>query len=319
MPAEALVAVAVVFALVTAVNDGGALLAPGTRVPALSVPVGLVMLTTAVVGVPLLVSTAVADTLAAAIVPAGQDGPTALVVGFSAAMVVVMCSARMSLPTSLTLAVVGGIAGAGAGLGLTVAWASVLRVLAIGLAAPAVGALLALAGARLWRTAAGAAYLPTVRRAHVVAFAAQCIAYGANDGQKMLVLFIAAGGAGTAGFTTVEWWVYPVIAACFALGAVLGLPRMTRSMGTGMLSTRPTHAVTAEFASAAAVLGSAAVGTPVSMTQSVAGGLFGAGVHDSYRRLRWRVVRNLALAWVVTLPASVGVAAAAGAVVAVAG
>lgn len=318
MPAEALVAVAVVFALVTAVNDGGALLAPGTRVPALSVPVGLVMLTTAVVGVPLLVSTAVADTTATTIVPAGQDGPTALVIGFSVAVVVVMCSARMSLPTSLTLAVIGGIAGAGAGLGLAVAWASVLRVLAIGLAAPAVGALLALAGARLWRTAAGAAYLPTVRRAHVVAFAAQCVAYGANDGQKMLVLFIAAGGAGTAG-ATVMWWVYPVIAACFALGAVLGLPRMTRSMGTGLLSTRPTHAVTAEFASAAAVLGSAAVGTPVSMTQSVAGGLFGAGVHDSYRRLRWRVVRNLAVAWVVTLPASAGVAAAAGAVAGVAG
>nr|WP_246221541.1 inorganic phosphate transporter [Phytoactinopolyspora mesophila] len=175
--------------------------------------------------------------------------------------------------------------------------------------------LLALLGAWVWRSLRGGTYLSTVRRAHIAAFAAQCAAYGANDGQKILVLFFAASVAGGHG-VSLAWWVYLVVAVAFVVGALLGLPKVARTVGNGILSTRATHTVTAEFSAAAAVLGSAAVGTPVSMTQSIAGGLLGAGVHDSIRRVRWRVVRNLGMAWVVTLPASFGLAALAGLAVA---
>ncbi|WP_129667307.1 inorganic phosphate transporter [Phytoactinopolyspora endophytica] len=318
MAPEVLVAIAIAFAVVTGSNDGGALIAPGLRVPALSVPVSLGILTLAVVAFPLLISTVVADTMLNSIVTADADGTTALAIGFIASVAVAAVLTWMSLPTSLTLAVIGGIAGSGLGMGLTVGWGSVLRVLAIGMAAPVVGALLALLGAWAWRSFRNATYLSTVRWTHMTAFGAQCIAYGANDGQKMLVLFLAAGvvaSDGPAEGTTLDWWAYPVIAVAFAVGTALGLPRAARSVGNGILSTRATHAVTAEFAAATAVLGSAAVGAPVSMTQSVAGGLLGAGVHESYLRVRWRVVRNLATAWVITLPASFGAAALAGVVV----
>jgi PiT family inorganic phosphate transporter len=312
---EVLIAVAIAFALVTGANDGGALIAPGLRVPGLSVTVSLMMLTVAVVAYPLLISTAVARTMLSSIVPADADGATALAVGFLAAVGVVTGLAWLGLPTSLTLAVIGGIAGGGLGAGLAIGWTTVLRVLAIGLAAPVVGMLLALIGAWVWRSLRGGSYLSTVRRAHVAAFAAQCLAYGANDGQKILVLFFAASVAAGHG-TVLAWWVYLVVAAVFVVGALLGLPKVARTVGNGILSTRATHTVTAEFSAAAAVLGSAAVGTPVSMTQSIAGGLLGAGVHDSIRRVRWRVVRNLGTAWVVTLPASFGVAVLGGLIVA---
>lgn len=314
MAPEILVAVAVAFAVVSGANDGGALIAPGLRVPALSVTASLAVLTLAVVALPALVSTAVAETMLGSIVSPGTDGAVALTAGFVVAVLVVALLAWAGLPTSLTLAVIGGIAGGGIGAGLTVEWVTVLRVLAIGLAAPVVGALLALAGAWAWRTVRSASYLFTVRWSHMAAFGAQCVAYGANDGQKILVLFLAASVVGGHG-ATLAWWVYVVVAVAFATGAVIGLPKVARTVGNGILSTRATHAVTAEFAAAAAVLGSAAVGTPVSMTQSVAGGLLGAGVHESIRRVRWRVVRNLAVAWAVTLPASFGLAALAGVVV----
>ena len=108
------------------------------------------------------------------------------------------------------------------------------------------------------------------------------------------------------------WWAYPVIAAAFALGATLGLPRVVRTVGNGILNVRPTHAVTAEMSAALAVLGSSALGAPVSMTQAVSGGLLGAGVRESYRRIRWKVVRNLVAAWLITLPASAALGALAG-------
>ncbi|AYY12498.1 inorganic phosphate transporter [Actinobacteria bacterium YIM 96077] len=314
MPPEVLIAIAVIFAIVTGANDGGALIAPGLRVPALSVTASLALLTTAFVAYPLIVSTAVADTMMRDIVPPNTDGITALTIGFLVAVVVVAILARSGLPTSLTLAVIGGITGAGLGGGLSVGWESTLRVLAIGLAAPIVGALLGLAGATIWRALRSSSYLSTVRRTHVAAFGAQCLAYGANDGQKVLVLFLAASIAAGDG-ATLRWWVFPVMAVAFVIGTFWGLPRVARSIGGGIMSSRPTHTVTGEFAAAAAVLGSAAVGTPVSMTQSIAGGLLGAGAHDSVRRVRWRVVRNLGVAWLVTLPASAVLGAAAGVIV----
>lgn len=311
MPAEVLIALAIAMVVATGVNDGGALLAPGLRVPALSVLGSLTILTAAVVAVPLLVTTAVADTMASAIVPANSAGAAALTIGFVAAVAVVVVLARASLPTSLTLAIIGGIAGAGAGLGLPLGWDSVIRVLAFGLAAPMVGALLALIGSRAWRTARSAPYAATVRRAHIAAFVAQSVAYGANDGQKMLVLFMATGIAAGDG-ATIPWYVYPVTVAGFAVGALIGLPKVARSVGTGIINTRGMHAVTAESSAAAAVLGGAALGMPVSMTQAVVGGLMGAGVHESVRRVRWKVVGNIAVAWIVTLPTSFAAAALIG-------
>jgi hypothetical protein len=105
---EVLIAVAIAFALVTGANDGGALIAPGLRVPGLSVTVSLMMLTGAVVAYPLLISTAVARTMLSSIVPADADGATALAVGFLAAVGVVTGLAWLRLTTSMTFAVNGG-------------------------------------------------------------------------------------------------------------------------------------------------------------------------------------------------------------------
>ncbi|HEY9411638.1 MAG TPA: inorganic phosphate transporter [Jiangellaceae bacterium] len=315
MGSEALIALAIAFAVVTGANDGGALVSTGLRVPALSVPVSVTILVAAVVAGPLVLGTAVAETLTGRLVPEGPDSATLLAIGFVIAVVVVWMLARAGLPTSLTLAVIGGISGAGLGMGSTVEWSAVVRVLAIGMVAPFVGAVLAMLATRAWHVAPDAPYLPTVRRAHVAAFALQCAAYGTNDGQKVLVLFLAATAAGGGNGDDLAWWTYPVVALAFAVGTAIGLPKLAASLGTGIMSTRPTHAVTAEFAAAAAVLGSTAIATPVSMTQSIAGALVGVGVHDGYRRLRWHTVRMMAGAWAVTLPASLGLAALVGLIV----
>lgn len=305
-----LIALAITFTVVVGANDGGALVAIGLRLPALSLKISVVCLVTAVVAGPLLVGTAVAETMQRELVPPGPDSAMVLATGFVVAVVIVSSLSWAGLPTSLTLAVIGGITGAGIGWCVVVSWSTVLQVLVVGLLAPVVGALLSLVITDVLISAPRARYLSTVRRAHLVAYGLQCFAYAVNDGQKVLVLFLAAGLAGGSG--ELAWWTYPVIGTAFVLGLALGLPKVARGMGTGILSTRPTHGITAEFSAAAAVLGSTAVGTPVSMTQSIAGGLFGAGLRDGYRRLRWRTVRNLAGACALTLPSSAALAAVVG-------
>jgi PiT family inorganic phosphate transporter len=50
---------------------------------------------------------------------------------------------------------------------------------------------------------------------------------------------------------------------------------------------------------------------PVSMTQAIAGGLIGAGVNLGGGRVRWYAAVKIVTAWLLTLPASLVLAAVA--------
>lgn len=320
MPLETvlLIGAALGFAIVNGANDGGALVATGLKVPSLSPFAAIAMLAAALVVAPLVLGTQVAATLATGLVPfqdpAGAlPGRVVLLVAVVTAVAVVGGLSWRGLPTSLTLSLVGGIAGAGLGAGLPVSWSVLALVLAVGLAAPAVGAM---AGFLLSRMAG---LVPVrgpvaghIRAAHVGAFGLQCLAYAANDGQKMLaVLAVATGGVAGGGMGTVQLTLGELLllAALFTVGLLAGLGPAASTLGAGILAARPPDAVAAELSSAGAVLASAAVGAPVSMTQSVAAALVGAGMSQGYRRVRWRAAGRLALAWLVTLPASAVLAA----------
>lgn len=314
IPSELLLALVAAFAVTNGVNDGGALVANELNVPQLRPITAIALLTLALGVAPWLVGTAVARTLAQDLVAyEGQAASAVLVVAVLSAVAVVVTLSRAGLPTSLTLALVGAITGAGFGLARPVSWSTLAFVLLMGLAAPVAGALLAFIIVR----SAGMLVRPTsaggfLRRAHLAGYGAQCLAYGANDGQKMYaVLALATTAFGSPTVSLTLPYVL-LVTASFALGAVLGLPAAARTFTREVLPPRPPQAVSAEFASAAAVLASSALGAPVSMTQSTAGGLIGAGMSESFYRVRWRVAGRLALAWVVTLPASFLLAALGG-------
>lgn len=313
------------FAGVNGANDGGAIVSGSLKVATVPPWAGLVLLSGAVAIVPVLVGTAVAETILADLL----DYPPETLPGLAAAAVVaavlvVAVLTHAGLPTSLTLAFVGAVAGAAAGLSQAVPWAAIGRVLAIGLIAPLTGLVLG------WAAMRAAALLPRsgpvrtrAARLHVAGFALQCVAYGANDGQKMVAVLVLAAGAsglGAAGVSgvgaaaagvEVPVWGAVLLALCFLVGAAIGLPRAAGTLTDDVLDSRPPQAVAAELAASAAVFGSAALGAPVSMTQAIAGSLVGTGLSDSYRKVRWKVVAELALAWVLTLPAAFAVAAGA--------
>jgi inorganic phosphate transporter, PiT family len=313
-----LVVVAAAFAFVNGVNDGGALLSVGLDVRTMRPLTSLLVLTAAVVAAPIVLGTAVATTLTSRLVTFdGPDGAVTLLVAVVAAVVVTWSLASRGLPTSLTLAVVGAIAGAGVGAALPVAWRTVVIVLALAAAAPLIGAGLA------WGLTRVAGAWPSVRpleqrtrRWHVGAFGLQCLAYGANDGQKMLAVLAVAAGTATAEGVPVVGWQLGVAGAAFLVGAAVGLPRVAPTLSGGVVAVPPHEAVVSELSSATVVLATGAIGAPVSMTQAISGGLVGAGVTRGYARVRWGQVLSLGAAWLVTLPAAFVVAAAAAGAVA---
>ncbi|WP_344855696.1 inorganic phosphate transporter [Planomonospora alba] len=306
MSLAALTALAALFAVITGVNDGGALLATGLKIPSIRPVTGVLMMMAAVALVPL-VSHQVATTFATRLTTAeGSDGQIIMAVAVLAALVVVMALSNRGRPTSLTLAIVGALTGAGLGWGAPVSSDAVLFVLATALAAPLVGALLSMPLRHLLARLRDARLL---RRWHRVGFSLQCLAYAANDGQKMLAVFMLAQGFSGAPLPTCV-----AMAAMFGAGAVYGLPRAGRTLSREIIASRPLHGVTAELASGTAVIGCAAIGAPVSMTQTIAGALIGAGVAEGSGRVRWHAAVKIVLAWMLTLPVS-GLLAAATALV----
>jgi PiT family inorganic phosphate transporter len=299
-----LLGLAAVFAVINGANDGGAMLAAALKARGLRLYMSLVLFTIALVVVPLLVGTSVADTLISGLVQADrQTQPWLMAVGVVAAMIVVGALTAASLPTSLTLGVVGGIVGAGIGRGLPVAAGAVGRVLLIGIAAPVVGAVLATVMSRVVAAALAMGDGKRLATLHRGATCVQAIAYAANDGQKMVAVLTVTSLGVTAPALL-------VVAVLFAVGTVLGINTAADTLGGQISRAGPRDEVTAQLAASFAVLGSAALGAPVSMTQALSGGLVGTGVQRGLRQVRWRVAEQLALAWVITLPSAAIIGAA---------
>ncbi|KAB8190830.1 inorganic phosphate transporter [Nonomuraea phyllanthi] len=296
MGAVVLIVVAGLFAVVSGVNDGGALLATGLKLPTIRPAIGVLVLVVMVALIPLAthqVALTFVTRLASFHQPGGQ---TAMTIAVIASLAVVAWLSAKGRPTSLTLAIVGGLAGAGLGWGLPVSPGSVLLVLAFAVAAPLVGGLLAWLLIRMLVVTTTARRL---RRWHQAGFLVQTVAYAANDGQKMLAVFMVAFG-----FTDAPLPYTLLVAVLFGLGTVYGLPKAGRTLGRELIASRPPHGVAAELSAGASVIACAAVGMPVSMTQAIAGGLIGAGVAQGSGRVRWYAAGKIIAAWFLTLPAS---------------
>lgn len=293
-----LLTLAAVFAVVNGANDGGAMLASTLKGPGPRVLTAIGVFAVALVAVPLLVGTGVAETLTSGLVAAPTGARAGLVAtGVVAAVAVVAVLTATGLPTSLTLGVVGGIVGAGVGRDLPVETGGVARVVLIGLAAPVVGSVLALLLGRLSPVVPARWGVAGLERLHWSTTIAQSVAYAANDGQKMLAVVTVTSVAVTAP-------VLLVVATLFAVGTVLGIGAAAGTLGGQIVRAHPREQVTAQLAGSVAVLSSAALGVPVSMTQAVSGGLVGTGMLRGVRQVRWRSAAQLALAWIVTLPSA---------------
>lgn len=305
------------FAAFTGFNDAGALVGIGLRVRGIRPVVALSVLVAAVVVAPLAAGTAVATTLNERLVSFGSDLRWPLLLGILTAVLVTGVLAFCRLPTSLTLALIGGISGAGLGTGAEVDWTVVGLVLLAAAAAPFVGAFAALLVCRVL------AALPApegagrrLHRLHVGAYLASCLAYGANDGQKMIAVYAALHGGGVPAYATSPT-ALALVAGCFLLGAVFGLPRLAASIGGGLAASRTDTVVVTEATGAGVVFGTALLGAPVSMTQSLSGAMIGTGLVRRSRRVRWRAVLRIGMAWLLTLPTALAVAAVTGAALSV--
>ena len=313
---DVLIAAAMVFAIVAGANDGCSMLAGSWQVAAPRPTTAWLILVSAVALIPDLLGTHVAFTLAHGLVPfAGPGVQRAVLIAVSVAMLVVFGLTRVGVSTSLTLALIGAITGAGFGAGVRVDLLRVAVVLGLGLVAPVVAASLAYL---LSRTALPALHAQKARRwlrhIHVATFGVQCVAYATNGAQKVLALMILANGGIVRRGAALSRLDVLLAAAPFGLGTLLGIRRVSSTLGRAVFAVRLRHAVVAEIVSTVLSLSAGLVGIPLTMSQSVTGALVGAGASEGARRVRWTVAGRFLGAWALTMPTSMGLAAALSAI-----
>lgn len=100
----------------------------------------------------------------------------------------------------------------------------------------------------------------------------------------------------------VPWWVVALSAGAIALGTASGGWRIIRTLGGKFYKIRPVHGFTAQAASAVVILSAALLGGPVSTTHVVSSAILGVGSGERVAKVRWGVAREIAWAWLLTIP-----------------
>lgn len=216
------------------------------------------------------------------------------------------------IPVSETHGLVGGIVGAALAAGgwQVVSWSSLAPVLAAILISP----LLGFAGSLLLLSGIYHAFFRAERRrmrpvfVHLQRLSALFMAFshGRNDAQKpMGVLTLAL--ATYFGWQTfdVPSWVVGSMAVVAAAGVASGGWRIIRTLGLRITGLDSVQGFAAELSAAGVLNLATALGVPVSTTHAITAAIVGAGSVHGQRHVRWRVVREIALSWLLTLPVTV--------------
>ena len=137
--------------------------------------------------------------------------------------------------------------------------------------------------------------------------AAMAFAHGSNDvanavGPMAAVISVAQSGE-LASKSALPSWVLLV----GAIGIVIGLAtlgyKVMATVGKNITELTPTRGFSAEIGAASTVVLASYTGLPISTTQTLVGAILGVGLARGIAAIDLRVVGNIFMSWVITLPA----------------
>lgn len=258
----------------------------------------------------LLVAQALVATFSAGLLTHGAHfGATAALAVLVGAIGWVLLATRTGLPVSTTHAITGAIVGVGVvSLGTQgVAWGKVVQKIALPLvASPVLALVLGLSVSVVLRLVPRQVPLAPV---HWLSSGATSLARGLNDTPKIVAL--GAGFVITSGATAIPLWVFLAVAASMVGGGWRGGQRVTRTLAEKVTRLDDREGFAANVATAFLVTAASNLGLPVSTTHVSSGAIIGVGLRRGWRAVQWRTIRDMALAWLVTIPVAAAVAIAA--------
>jgi PiT family inorganic phosphate transporter len=315
------IAAAVSFDFTNGFHDTANAMATSIATRALS-PRAAVLLSAVLNLVGAFISVKVAATIAEGIVDntviQGDAGMALIFAALAGAMLWNLVTWALSLPSSSSHALIGGIVGAtliAHGSGAIKGDGLLEKVLIPAILAPILCAFVAALGTFVaYRLRAGG---PTnqskraYRYGQLASASLVSLAHGTNDAQKTMgVITLALVAHGTLeNADTIPFWVKLVAALAIASGTAIGGWRIIRTLGRRLTEIESPQGFVAESTSTSVILASTYFGYPLSTTHVVSGGILGVGIGKRLADVRWSLFGTMVLAWLFTIPAAGLVAA----------
>lgn len=259
-----------------------------------------------------LTGTAVALTIGKGVIEPSLLTQGAVVAALLGAMSWSLLTYWRGIPVSETHGLIGGILGVGlfAGGPASVEWGSLLKVLVAIIVSPVLGfggAMLFLVIIyRLFHDARRAPALRWTRRLQRLSCLYMAFSHGRNDAQKpMGVLAMALAVHYGWAELRVPLWVILSVGVVAGLGVATGGWRIIRTLGMRVTDLSMEQGFAAETAAATVLQVASYFGIPVSTTHAISSAILGAGTVRGRRSVRWTLVAEIALSWILTLPATI--------------
>src|SRR5690242_11857873 len=221
------------------------------------------------------------------------------------------------IPSSSSHALVGGIIGAGvAHAGFpSIQWIGLNKTLIAIVLSPVLGLILTmvimLVTSWLGVRASASGAERTFRGLHLVSAGAYSLGHGLNDAQKtmgVITVLLYSTGYLHGKFAVPNW----VALSCYiamGLGTLTGGWRIIETMGTRITKLSQHQGFSASAGGSIMLFAASYLGIPVSTTHTITGCVIGAGAARRASAVRWGVAGDVAIAWIITIPASATVAA----------
>ena len=306
----AVIAIALIFALVTGFHDTANAIATSVYTRALT-PAKAIALATIMNFIGALVSERVAMTISQGLV-AVEPAQYVILAALIAAVAWNLLTWYYGIPCSSSHALIGSLLGAvivACGGIKAVLWGGVAYKVIIPLfASPLIGLIFGFGMMKLlfvllqnktprWVNA-------HFSKLQVVSAAFVAYSHGNNDAQKTMgIITLALIGAHLVDPSDgVPFWVKVVCAVMMALGTSLGGRRIMKTMGNGVTRLEPSGGFAAQTASALVIEGATLLGVPVSTTQVITSAVMGVGASRRISAVRWSTAGSIVATWFITLP-----------------
>lgn len=306
----AAIILALVFDFLNGIHDSSNVVATMISSRAFSPRVALGVTAAAEFSGPFLFGVAVAETIGHEIVHADSISTPVLVAALISAILWNLFTWYLGFPSSSSHALIGGLIGA---VVMAAGWeavrmAGVEKILITLISSPLIGFVIGFFVLRLINLLCWNA-TPRInglfKRGQMVTGLTLALSHGANDVQKSMgIITLVLMTGGVIDSFVVPFWVILACAAMFSLGTAIGGWKLIKTLGGKFFKIRPVDGFAAQLSSAVVILGALAVGGPVSTTQVVSSSIMGVGSAERLNKVRWGVAKEIAIAWLLTIPAS---------------
>ncbi len=301
-----------IFQLIMGANDGGVLLGSIISSNFIHPVLAVIILFVSLFVAPFIFGTAVVKTLGTKIFPIEYMTLPILYGALIATLIWVVFAQRIKYPVSISYTFVGALVGGS----LASKYAMHLNKM------EAYKVFVGLISSIIISFAAGFIFVklmnfflkwaspkvsPVFKILQVITSILLVIGYGANDAEKSLSLIYIASYIthSSVNPNPSNPLIVLLLALLFIVGTMLFGANSLTTSGFKIMKSNPKQTFLAQLTTSITVLSFARFGLPISSTETLNMGIVGIGYAEKPYSVKWHVVKNLVLTWLVTVPMSI--------------